>query len=67
MYSYETSAILHLFLIHQQTKTMDSFWSEIQDAPGEIFDIEEDFQDLEENYHYTYEEFLEFLNSEWNS
>lgn len=44
---------------------MDSFWSEIQDAPGEIFDIE-DVYDLNDDYYSDEETWNAFLNSEWD-
>jgi hypothetical protein len=31
------------FVLETHTMEEDTFWSEIEDAPGEIFDIREDF------------------------
>ena len=41
-------ATLHLFLRH--STMYDELWSEIQDAPGEIFDIDIDEEELEQSF-----------------
>ena len=47
---------LHLFL--RETPTMyDELWSEIQDAPGEIFDIPE-LRELDEENKFNLNEYL---------
>jgi hypothetical protein len=43
----------------------DELWSEIQDAPGEIFDIPE-MQELNEEYPDDEETWNAFLNSKWD-
>jgi hypothetical protein len=43
----------------------DTLWTEIADAPGEIFDIS-DLMDLEEDYQNDEETWNAFLNSNWD-
>ena len=43
----------------------NTFKSEIQDAPGEIFDIPE-MRDFNEEYPTEEESFKAFLNSKWD-
>ena len=53
-------------LITQEDSLMfDELWSEIQDAPGEIFDIPE-MQELNEEYPDDEETWNAFLNSKWD-
>lgn len=43
----------------------DTLWTEIADAPGEIFDISE-LMDLEEDYQTDEATWNAFLNSNWD-
>jgi hypothetical protein len=43
----------------------DTLWSEIQDAPGEIFDIPE-LRELDEEYQNDESTWNAFLNSNWD-
>jgi len=51
-------ATLHLFLRH--STMFDELWSEIQDAPGEIFDIPEQIEEDDDK------SFNQLLNSEFD-
>ena len=43
----------------------DELWQEIQDAPGEIFDIPE-LRELDEEYQNDEQTWNAFLNSNWD-
>ncbi len=43
----------------------DTLWTEIADAPGEIFDIPE-LRELDEEYHSDEATWNAFLNSNWD-
>ena len=47
----------HTTFVERETPMFDELWSEIQDAPGEIFDIPE-LRELDEEQKFDYNEYI---------
>ena len=55
----------YITFVPERRTMFDELWTEIQDAPGEIFDIPE-LRELDEEYNSDEATWNAFLNSNWD-